>query len=343
VGKFDVRRFDWFCREIMPEVATFLTVANLGNRSQAAIKLGKTGPTIGKSLTRLEEALRGELNGGFLIDHDEPRKVEPTDAGNLLKEFCRKLEAESDLFLDRLEALQRGSEIRLATTNYAWLDYGATLRAAYQQRRPDGTINFGDKLYSQDKVWDEIEKEVSEGRADIGIYSYPPTRSKKVPSELSTLDWIEEEIVLVVAGRRRNTAQDFARLMASLPDYGRVVHYDRSLHFDRTDTIEKYLKEYNVYKKYPRGQWLLGVSNILEIKAHLAKAGGVSFLPWPTVEKEYQSGMFQVYRLKPRMRPRLLKIICRKHNSRPSVVDFIRAAGTLKGPRNFNSSKAGQD
>jgi DNA-binding transcriptional LysR family regulator len=333
MGNFDVRRFDWFCREIMPELATFHTVADLGNRSQAAIKLGKTGPSVGKALVRLEKALKVELNGGFLIDHDEPRKPEPTDAGNLLREFCGKVLTESALFLDGLESLQRGSEIRLAITNYAWLAYGSDLESAYKLRRQDGTVNIGSRLYSQDKVWDEIEREVVERRADVG--SYPPSRRRKVPPELSTLDWIEEEMVLVIPAKRMNLPTNVATVIGNLPEYGQVVHYDRSLQFDRTDTIEAYLKDHKILKQYPRGGWLLGVNTIPEIKDHLRHKGGVSFLPWPTVESEYRSGLFQVYRLKPQMRPRLLKVICRKHNSRPAVVDFMKAAGTMEGPRRF--------
>jgi DNA-binding transcriptional LysR family regulator len=331
----DQRRFDRFCREVLPEIATFSVLSDLRNRSQAGKVLGKTGPAVSKSVARLEGALGQELAGGFLIDHEEPQRAEPTDAGELLRKFCETLETESARFLDRLNALQRSSEIRLAITHYAYLSYGSKLDAAYRQRQPDGTLNIGDRLYSQDKVWDEIESQVLQGSADVGIYSYPPTRTHEVSSELSSLDWITEETVLVVPASRLGASVSFATAIRNLPDYGPVVHYDASLRFDRTKTIADFLKNHRLIDQYPGGRWLLGVNNILEIKEHLKRKGGVSFLPWPTVQDEYKDGIFRVFRLKPQMRPRLLKVITRKHNSRPAVTDFMKACAAMKRPQRF--------
>jgi DNA-binding transcriptional LysR family regulator len=334
----DQRRFDRFCREVLPEIATFSTLYNLRNRSQAGKALGKTGPAVTKAIARLEEALRRELRGGSLIDHEEPQRAEPTDAGELLRTFCETLETESARFLDRLNARQRSSEIRLAITHYAYLSYGPTLEAAYRSRTADGTLNIGDRLYSQDKVWDDIESQVLHGSADVGIYSYPPTRSHEVSSDLSSLDWITEEMVLVVPASRLGASVSFATAIRNLPDYGPVVHYHASLRFDRTETIADFLKNHRLIDQYPEGRWLLGVNNILEIKEHLKRKGGVSFLPWPTVQDEYRDGIFRVFRLKPQMRPRLLKVITRKHNEKPAVTDFMKACASMKGPRRFTPS-----
>jgi DNA-binding transcriptional LysR family regulator len=329
----DVRVFEQWCRQVLPDLATFYAACSYKNRSKAGDKLGKRGQNVGKSITRLERLLKDFLGGGWLIDHNEPRSVISTEAGEELFRYCQELASSRARVLDNLTRLQRGSEVRLAMTHYAWLAYGSALEAAYKQQRPDGIVNFGDKFYGQDRVWEDIEQEIVKGKADIGVYSFPPSRQKDLPKNLSARDWIEEEIVLVVPKGFVKSAKSTISL-ANLPAFPRVVHYSRSLNFDRTDTIERYLKHQNVRDRFA-GDWLLGVNTISEIKDTLLHKGGMSFLPWPTVEREYRKGMLEVFRLSPPMRPRVMKIICRLHTSRGAIRDFLRAAYTLDGPRVF--------
>jgi DNA-binding transcriptional LysR family regulator len=327
----DVRAFEQWCRHVLPELATFYAACIHKNRRKAGDKLGKQGQNVGKSIIRLEALLKDFLGGGSLIDHNEPRHVVTTEAGEELFRYCQEQAASRARVIDYLIRLQRGSEVRLAMTHYAWMAYGNALEAAYKKRRPDGIVNFGDKFYGQDKVWHDIEQEVVRGNADIGVYSFPPSRRKEFPSkDLSLRNWIEEEIVLVVPNGFVKTAKSTISL-ASLPSFPRVVHYARSLDFDRTDTIENYLKQQNVRSRFA-GDWLLGVNTISEIKDTLLHKGGMSFLPWPTVQKEYREGALDVFRLNPPMRPRVMRIICRLHTSRGAIRDFLRSAETLIAP-----------
>jgi DNA-binding transcriptional LysR family regulator len=331
---FDVRAFDRWCRDVGPVLADFRAACIHRNRRKAGKELGKEGCNVGKAVTKLEELLKEDLGGGSLIDRGEPRKVYPTEAGEAVLQYCEELYALRSRLLDRLKYLQHGSEIRVATTNYAWIAYGNALEAAYRKRRPDGVVNFGDQFYSQDRVWEEIERDVLEGRADIGVYSFPPSRANQVSPDLAVLNWVEEEFVLVLSGPAANNVKAETISLRDLPSLPRVVHYSRSLGFDRTDTIEDYLRREDVLKRYP-GDWLLGVNTISEIQNTLLHKDGISFLPWPAVECEHRKGTLRAYRLNHPMRPRTIRIICRLHTSRRAVADFVQAAATLEVKRSF--------
>jgi DNA-binding transcriptional LysR family regulator len=332
--EFDPRDFEDWCREVLPELATFQAACHYGNRTRAGTAVGKRGPNVGKSISRLEILFRSQLQGGSFIDRTEPRKVVPTEAGEELVRFCEEVSTLRAKFLENMERLQKSSEIRLAMTHYAWLAYGNALEAAYRERRPGGQINFGDKFYGQDKVWHDIEQEVAAGRSDIGVYSFPNSRKREVPVGLAVRNWIEEEIVLVLPGRAPENPRGATISLKDLGKFPRIVHYSRSLGFDRTATIEQYLRRQKILREY-RGEWLLGVNTISEIKETLLQKGGMSFLPWPTIENEHASGALRAYHLNPPMRPRIMKIICRLHTSRRAIADFMKAAASLEGERRF--------
>jgi DNA-binding transcriptional LysR family regulator len=339
----DVRSNERFCREILSELATFQAACFHKTRSLAGTKLDKKGQSVGRAIARLEAVLKTELNGGYLVDPKEPRSVEPTDAGQLLLDFFEDVLARKDRLVSDLNSLQRGSVIRVATTSYAWLAYEKELVSAYKALRSDGVLDPGGNFWEQDRVWEDIENEVLQGRADVGIYSFPPSRRREFPAGLAMLNWIDEDFVLVVpksiakqVRRERISLQELAQILPKLPP---VVHYRRSLGFDRTDLIEDYLRRQRVLSRY-EGDWLMGVNTIAEIKDTLVKRDGISFLPWPTVAQEHKSGQLTAYALMHSMRPRGIKIIYRPHNCRGAVNDFIKAAKGLGPRRRFPETTA---
>jgi DNA-binding transcriptional LysR family regulator len=334
----DIRTNDRFFREILPELPTFHAACLYKTRAQAGAKLDKEGQTVGRSIAKLEALLKEPLNGGFLVDPKEQRRVEPTDAGNLLLKFFEDIAVRKGALMRELATLQHGSDIRVATTSYAWLSYESELVTAYQALRKDGSLNPGGNFWEQDRVWEDIEAEVLQGTADVGLYSFPPSRRREFPEGLEQLNWVEEEFVLVVpktiarqVRRERVSVRELSQILPKLPQ---VVHYRRSLGFDRTDLIEDYLRRQRVLPRY-EGDWLFGVNTIAEIKETLVRKGGISFLPWPAVAQEHKSGLLTAYPLTQRMRPRAIKIIYRLHNCRSAVSDFIRAAKSLAGARRF--------
>jgi len=339
---FDIRDYDRWCREVMPELATFEAACKHETRQMAGKKIAKKGQSIGRSITRLESLLQEPLNGGFLVDPQVKRKVKPTDAGKLFLRYCERLRMIRSELLQEMATLQRGSEIRVATTQYAWSAYGRDLEREYRRIRPEGILSTGGNFWEQDRVWHEIETEVLEGRADIGIYSFPPSRRGQFPAELKLMNWIEEEFVLVLpkslAKLVRRDRLSIRELMTLVPQTPKVLHYRRELGFDRTDIIEDFLRSQGVLPRF-EGEWLQGFGSILEIKDQLKREAGISFLPWPTVAEEHEKHQLKAFPL-PRMpeaamRPRVVRIIYRPHNCRGAVNDFLKAAELLGYPRHF--------
>ncbi len=337
MADFDDRAFKEFSENILQRLAIFQTACSSVSRVEAGIKLGIDGSWVSKTILKLEEELKQELNGGTLIDHSGPLAVVPTAAGEKLLELACKVRADSERFLNELTMMQRNADIRLAMTRSAWVAYGRELEAEYKAVCPEGSLNFGDEFYSRDQVWDAIEQSVLQGRADAGIYTYPPSRDKKhlVPPGLAIQPWIEEEIVLVFPGDSPRRPKASIVSLHNLPYLERIVHYRRSLSFDRTTSIEAYLKQEKVLKRYAH-DWLLGVDTISEIKDTLVRMGGMSFLPWPDVKHEHERGTLQAFKLKPPMRPRSVKIAYRLHNSRPALIKFRAATAKLQGKREFH-------
>jgi DNA-binding transcriptional LysR family regulator len=340
---FDVRGNERWCREVLSESGTFHAACVYKTRHTAGVKLNKKGQSVGRSIARLESLLHAELNGGFLVDPAETRRVVPTDAGKLFWKYCEDMAALRIRLQRDLLKMQRGSEIRVATTQYAWQAYGGELEKAYRAVRPDGTLNPGGDFWEQDRVWEEIEARVMDGSADIGIYSFPPSRRKEFPAaDLSQIDLIEEEFVLVLgkglAKLVKGEKTSLYELSQLIPNLPKILHYRRDLGFDRTDLIEDYLRRDRVLARYgERADWLDGFGSILEIKDKIIKDGGISFLPWPTVAQEHKEHKLKAYPLHLHMRPRVIKLIYRSHNCRSSVSDFIGGAKNLTGARRFSA------
>jgi DNA-binding transcriptional LysR family regulator len=336
----DSRAFKRFCEEVLPKLATFQTACDCETRRNAGKVLGIGGPAVGKAIAALEEALKGPLNNEALIDHSGPQHVIPTEAGDLLKSFVEDIRSRSVGFLSKLEAMQHGSNVKLAMTRSAWLAYAAELEAAYRKVRPEGTVDCGNEFYSRDRVWNDIEASLLAGHVDVGVYSFPPSRRKKhvtggIPKGIALRPLVEEEIVLVLPGKRRDLPKGKQLSLRQLPSVERVVHYRRSLEFDRTTTIEAYLGEHGLLGRYA-DDWLLGVDTISEIKDTLIRLEeGMSFLPWPDVEHEHRGGTLRAYRLDPPMRPRTIWLAYRPRTSKPAVKDFLKATESLPKKREF--------
>lgn len=332
----ELREFEAFCREVASEMATFKAASDCETRSKAGQVLDKTGQSIGRSVDRLEQALKGPLNGGFLADPKERREARLTDAGKVFLKYCERLASLQRDLCTELTNLQKSSEIRLAITNYAWRVYGSELERVYKERCLDGELHYGNGFYMQDHVWKEIEQEVLEERADVGVYSFPPTLGRNFPDDLSLMDWMVEEFVLVLpvelARRVRLSKITIQALAQRLPMLPSVVHYKRELGFDRTEIIRQYLHNQQVMDRF-EGDWLTPVNTIEEIKATLVEKGGISFLPWPAVAREVEQNLLKAYPLAGYMRPRIIRIITRRGSCRPAVNEFIAAARGLGGVR----------
>ena len=325
---------------MLSKLATFQTACDTETRSEAGRVLGVGGQAVGKAIKAIEASLKEPLNGESLVDHTGPLTVVTTQAGDMLLKFAEQVRALSLQFHSELTAAQHSADVRLAMTRSAWLAYGKELQAAYKLIRPEGALNFGNEFYSRDRVWNDIEAAVLNGEADFGVYSFPPSRltrrgkKDRVPDGIAMHALTEEEMVLVFPGDNPNRPKGKQVSLKKLSTVQPVVHYRRSLGFDRTSTIEAYLGQEGVLSRYG-GDWLLGVDSISEIKDTLIRYGGISFLPWPDVEREHRTHALQAYRLNPPMRPRTIWLAYRLQTSRPAVKDFLKAANTIPKRREF--------
>jgi DNA-binding transcriptional LysR family regulator len=338
MAEFDDRAFKDFSKNILSKIAIFETACSSGSRIEAGLILGIDGSRIGKVILELEEDLKEYLHGGKLINHDGQIAVKSTDAGKRLCEFARKLRTDSIAFVNDLDALQSRADIRLVMTRSSWLSYSEELKEAYTSLSPGGSLHFGDEFYTRDRVWDDIELGVLQGQADAGIYTYPPSRDRRnqVPTELAVHRWIEEEIVLVFPVGSPHCPTGSVVSLRNLPHLEPIFHYRRALKFDRTTTIEAYLRQENVLRRYGKADWLLGLDTISDIKETLIRLKqGMSFLPWPDVKHEYESGTLLAYRLDPPIRPRWVKVAYRRDAARPALANFREAVDRLKGKRDF--------
>ena len=336
MAEFDAREFRNFSKHILHKLAVFETACSSGSRIEAGQKLGIDGSQVGKIILELERDLKDVLNGATLIDHSGPLAVVPTNAGRRLWQFAQSIRSASATFVNDLEAMQRSKDIRLAVTHSALLAYAHDLEREYKLVCPEGTLNWGDEFPSRDKVWDDIETRLLEGKADAGIYTYPPSRDKKklVPAGIAVHPWIEEEMVLVISKKSDVLPKERVVSLQNLPKLERIVHYRRALEFERTTTIEAYLKQQKVLKRYA-GDWLSGEDSITAIKDALIRRGGMSFLPWPDVQHEYEQKTLRVYKLDPPMRPRTVRIAFMLNASLPALAKFRMATARLKGQRTF--------
>lgn len=87
MADFDDRAFKEFSENILQRLAIFQTACSSVSRVEAGIKLGIDGSWVSKTILKLEEELKQELNGGTLIDHSGPLAVVPTAAGEKLLEL----------------------------------------------------------------------------------------------------------------------------------------------------------------------------------------------------------------------------------------------------------------
>lgn len=159
-----------------------------------------------------------------LVDPKEKKSVKLTDAGVKLLEFTKGVMRLKDGFYLELTKLNDGFDITVATTNYAWLTYAEELEGSYRKINDKGSLNPGKGFWQQDRVWEELEDAVLNGQADVGIYSYPPSRRKEFPKDLTQIDWVAEEYVFVVPAkiaatvkRDRLSISDLAGVMTDLP------------------------------------------------------------------------------------------------------------------------------
>lgn len=180
----------------------FFHAASTGNLQSASEKLGKTRQGIGKSCKRVERALGEWFDEVPLRDRTHPKTFRPSEAGEALVRFAQDVLNRAEQFMDEMYHVQSGGEVRVATIYAPWLTYGAQIEAAFKKRVANASVNL--RLTTGRSYMQRIAADVREGRADIGITSYPP----KVAPPLTLARMPDYPMVLVFPSNYPNLPQD---------------------------------------------------------------------------------------------------------------------------------------
>jgi DNA-binding transcriptional LysR family regulator len=309
---------DWFCKHVLPELTRFFEAATTGKLQSAGEKLGKTRQGIGKSSQKIERALSEWFSDVSLRDRSHPKTFRPTEAGEALVRFAEDVLARMEQFMDEMQHLQNGGEVRVATIYAPWLTYGAQVEAAFKERMANASVNL--RLITGPKYMDKITTEVREGRADVGITSYPP----KVAPPLALTRMPEHPMVLIFPTKYRRLPKEkevkLQKVISDDPDL-KIVIFQRSFDVPVTNRVIAYVRACEAD---------LGPSQRIEVD-NLSQAkdllltlpGTIGILPELAVRNEVAKGWLKAYRLDPPMQLWTWGIIHREETSKPAVRHFL--------------------
>jgi len=113
---------------------TFVTISELGGFTQAGTALGRSQPAISLQIKRLEEMIGRPL----LIRTG--RKLKPTDQGELLLGYARRMLRLNDEAVSALIAPQMRGHVRLGIPNEFAISVLPTILARFSQTHPEVTL-----------------------------------------------------------------------------------------------------------------------------------------------------------------------------------------------------------
>jgi DNA-binding transcriptional LysR family regulator len=324
---------DYFCRHLLPELASFQLAITSGSKETAARQLAKGSHAIGKSITRAEDILAEWLGQCRLVDPAHPRTNIPTEGGDLLVKFADEIIEKSQKFVADLHALQNNHKLRLATIYSSWLTYGRGIESAFKEKFPDGSITT--EFFNDSKYIDDIEKAVREGRADIGITSYPP-RSIAPPLRVEPLK--DQEMVLVFPSTysrlpKKNTVS--LRDVVTDPKI-KFVTYNRNLDIPASRKVETFLHDNNIkidWNERQTGETISDLLNLLLTKDPKTKdkdTNSFSILPRSAVRNEVARRQLKIYSLNPSPPVWRWGVIYRTPVFRPAIDFFVQRLVALQ-------------
>jgi DNA-binding transcriptional LysR family regulator len=321
---------DYFCRHVLPELVAFHLAVTSGSKETAGRQLGKTPHAIGKSITRAEEVLAEWLGECPLIDPLHPRKNIPTEAGDLLIDFSEQALTLSKNLLTALRTLRENHQVRVATIHSSWLRYSRSIELAFKKEFPNGEITtqfFNDSHYIRD-----IEKAVRDGRADVGITSYPPML---IDPPLYVQSLKDQQMVLVFSSRYALLPKGTkVRLMDVLLADKKIkfVTYNRHLDIPANRKVEAYLVETGNKIGWEPEERDTGetISDLLDALLDQKKSNSFSILPRSAVLNEVEREHLKIYSLDPSPQVWRWGIIYRSPIFRPAIEYFVRSFVALQ-------------
>jgi DNA-binding transcriptional LysR family regulator len=285
----------------------FHDIVDLGNVSRAAARHGITQSAASQQLREIERRL-----GIRLLDRST-RPVSLTPAGKLYHQMCRDMLRRLDEFQAEVQALEGAVEgaVPVASIYSVGLGEMSRLQEEFSRRYPRATLQV-DYMHP-----DKVYTTVAEGRADIGLVSYP-----RRTRDLEVRPWKKEEMVLAaapahpLASRRRVRPADLKGV-----DF---VTFDEHLPIRRD--IDRYLRAQRVEVNRK-----MTFDNIASIKEAIGLGTCVGILPAPMMQAEVAAGLLRAVRLqRPLVRP--MGILLRKRGPlSPAAGKFLELLRGLSG------------
>ena len=220
-----------------------------------------------------------EARLGVQLIERSKRPLVPTREGQVFYEGCRKLIARYDALEDEVRTLRDevAGSVRVAAIYSVGLHHMSRYVQEFMTRHPKANVRL--EYLHPDRVLESVE----EGRADIGIVSYPRS-TRGVEAE----PWREEPIVLVCAPG--NALAD--RVQVSL----RELHDQRMVAFD-ADLVIRHELDRAISAQGAEPNVVMEFDNIETIKRAVEIDAGVALLPEPTVGRELAAGTLCAVRL----------------------------------------------
>ncbi len=270
-------------------VEIFCEVVQQRSFSKAAEAFGVSQSSTSQAVQTLEDRL-----GALLIDRSK-RPLELTPAGEVYFAGCKELLDSYHAIEDRVHRLQDKvvGPVRVAAIySVGLLQMGAYVRR-FEQLYPDTElrVDYGHP--------DEIHEAILHDEADLGLVSFPCMNS-----EMTTISWQEQDIVLVTApGHPLAARKELAIDELNGEDF---VAFTPELQIRKR--IDRWLKEHKVSVNIVHA-----FDNIETIKRDIEIGTGVSLLPIPTVQREVDIGSLSAIPLSNVSWKRPLSIIHKRH------------------------------
>ena len=237
-----------------------------------------------------------------LLDRSR-RPLQVTPAGQRFHDFAVEVLERRQRLLAELEDLREDAVgvVRVASIYSVGLSEMSRLELAFRGRLPNGRLQVD--YLRPDKVY----QAVSDGRADLGLVSYP-----EAGRGLVVRPWRQEPLVLAAAPT--HPLARLERVRVSALEQEEFIGFDDDLPISRH--IDRILDEAGVQVRCR-----LRFDNIQSMKEALQAGGTVAILPAPMLRAETADGRLKAIRLVPSPR-RPLGIVHRK-------VPLSKAAGVF--------------
>ncbi|MEZ6055253.1 MAG: LysR family transcriptional regulator [Planctomycetaceae bacterium] len=241
--------------------------------SKAAAARNLSQPAVSQALHHLEERL-----GAQLIDRSK-RPFELTPAGHLYYERCSRLIDEFRAAADEVHSLggRVTGRLRVVSIYSVGLLQMQTYINRYREQFPHVELTLD---YAQP---DEVYARIQRDEADLGIVSFP-----KDGGDIGCIDWIEQEMVLVVPPEHRLSEQVSVILEQIEGEAFIAFTADLTIRRATDRLLRKHRISVNVVHQF---------NNIENIKRAVEIGLGISMLPLETVLRELEYGSLKAISL----------------------------------------------